>query len=149
MLETVKNDKFFESVGLMQCFRIKERPIPLMYENDSYFAEEVGTTQILRSNILQNKVIKVYAGETRAVLLDAGTEVNGYPRFQFNGGSGSKVNITYFEKFVNATKMIKKTDAENGKIIGLTDRIILDGQNIIYEPFWYRTFRYIYIYIYK
>lgn len=76
MLETVKNDKFFESVGLMQCFRIKERPIPLMYENDSYFAEEVGTTQILRSNILQNKVIKVYAGETRAVLLDAGTEVN-------------------------------------------------------------------------
>lgn len=144
-LENIRSDTFSEGVGIVKRFRIKERPIPLLFETKENFDAEIVTNRIPKTGILEHGFFKVPAGEKREILLDAGVEKNGYPIYVFEGGKDSCVSFIYIEKFVNDTKKIKKTDAENGEIIGLTDRIILNGENCCYEPFRYRTFRFLYI----
>lgn len=121
---------------------MKEREIPLLYETEETFVKELETTEIPAVHILEKGMIFVDAGETKKLLLDAGRIVNGYPRFTFCGGKGAEIRITYFEKFVHETKIIRRDDAENGTISGITDCIILRGKPVVYEPFWYRTFRF-------
>lgn len=144
-LEEVKADSFFESVGLVPRFIMKEREIPLLYETEDTFVKELETTAIPAVHILEKGRIRVDAGETEKLLLDAGRIVNGYPRFFFCGGKGTQIRIIYFEKFVHETKVIQRDDAENGTISGITDCIVLSGEPMVYEPFWYRTFRFLYI----
>lgn len=144
-LEEVKTDSFFESVGLVPRFIMKEREIPLLYETEETFVKELETTEIPAVHILEKGRIFVDAGETKKLLLDAGRIVNGYTRFTFCGGKGAEIRITYFEKFVHETKIIRRDDAENGTISGITDCIILSGKPVVYEPFWYRTFRFLYL----
>lgn len=128
-LETVRINDFMRSVGLVQRFPIRERPIPLLDETPAVFAREFSP-------------LTVQAGTAASLLLDAGEEVNGYPQFFFQGGEGSIIEITYFEKFTGADAR-SKVDAENGQISGVTDKLLLSGGNIVFEPFWYRTFRFI------
>lgn len=142
-LEGVVCDEFMKSVGLVQRFQIKERCIPFMYEKEDSFAEELHTSRYPEAGILREKKLSVPAGETRTILLDAGIIKNGYPVYRLEGGSGSKISFTYFEKFVNETRKIRRDDSENGEIVGLTDVIVPDGGKICYEPFWYRTFRFV------
>lgn len=141
-LEAVLQDDYTKTVGLIQRFPIKKREIPLLYEKEDKFVKE-----FTNSNILKHHKCVIPAGETIEILLDAGTIKNGYPKYQFKGGKGCKVSFTYFEKFVNETKVIKRTAWEEGEIVGLEDSIILDGNQLVYEPFWYRTFRFIRIQI--
>lgn len=142
-LENVEYDTFMKSVGLVQRFQIKERKIPLLYEKADSFQKEFNTDKYPGTGILEKKKLVIPAGETRTILLDAGIIKNGYPMYQFDGGNGGKVSFTYFEKFVNAERKIRRDDSENGEIIGLTDAIVLNGIGTRYEPFWYRTFRFV------
>lgn len=144
-LETVKNNHYFKSVGLVPRFIMREREIPLLYETEDTFEKELETSAIPVVHILEKGKVCVKAGETKKVLLDAGRIVNSYPCFTFCGGKGAEIRITYFEKFVHETKIIQRDDAENGTISGITDCIRLNGEPVVYEPFWYRTFRFLYM----
>lgn len=121
-LEIVGTDKFMDSVGLLRRFPMKERPIPLLYETNREFVRH-------RRN------------KNGALILDAGEETSGYPAFTFSGEPGSRVRITYLEKFTG--NGIRKDDAERGEYDGITDTLILNGDEVTFEPFWYRTFRFI------
>ncbi|MDO4622015.1 MAG: alpha-L-rhamnosidase C-terminal domain-containing protein [Eubacteriales bacterium] len=55
-------------------------------------------------------------------------------KWHFTGGTGRKVEITYAEDL---------TEAHDALRAGLTDSIILAESETVYEPFWYRTFRYV------
>lgn len=142
-LEPVLIDDIMKGVGILKRFQLKERAIPLLYEKEDLFKEELPICNGIGTGILENGKIIVKAGESKEILLDAGVIKNGYPRFHFQAGKGSRICITYFEKFVNKKQKIKTTDYQNGEIIGLTDQVILDGSDIYYEPFWYRTFRFV------
>ena len=146
-LEPVLIDDFMKRVGILKRFQIKERVIPLLYEKKDVFKDELPICNGLQSKILENEKITVKAGEPKDIILDAGAVKNGYPRFHFQGGEGSRICITYFEKFVNQEKKIKRTDYQNGEVVGLADQLILDGSDLYYEPFWYRTFRFIRIHV--
>lgn len=136
-LETVLIDDFMRTVGLLQRFPIKARPIPLMRESGGRFLREVRED----TGILKVGRLSVLAGEVKELVLDADVEVNAYPRFRFVGGKGSRVTITYFEKFVGGANKIDPA----GRIEGITDTLILDGTDVSFEPFWYRSFRFVYL----
>lgn len=143
-METVGPDPFFEAVGILPRFRLKEREIPLLYETEDCFTREVCVgDQEGPCGILGKKEVEIPAGESRDIILDAGVIKNAYPSFRFQGGKGSRVSFTYFEKFVNEERKIRRDDAEHGSVIGLTDTILLDEGEVDYEPFWYRTFRFL------
>lgn len=138
-LETVTAEPLSNAVGLVQRMPLREREIPLMYEHPEQFISEKGEV----SGILEKGRLWIGAGEKKEFILDAGTVKNGYPVFRFQGGMDAEVRITYFEKFVKEGEVIKRDDSEHGKIIGITDTVILDGSDITYEPFWHRTFRFV------
>ncbi len=130
-LETVTASEYMRNVGLLQRFPIRERPIPPLYEIDRRFA---------RPGELHSAVT-VPAGTVKSFLLDNEAEVNGYPCFRFTGGKGSTVRITYFEKFTGPNAA-NKADPR-GDITGITDTLHLNGGEIEFEPFWYKTFRFV------
>lgn len=112
----------FQSVGLIPRVHLMPREIPLMEETECAFARV-----IRRKNDL---------------VLDAGVEVNGYPRFSFNGNAGTEITVTYLECFGNGADGARIDDM-GGTVEGRADHIILNGHLVNYEPFWVRTFRYI------
>ncbi len=145
VLEKVKYDGFWKFVGLLPRFIMKQREIPLLYEEKSSFDKEIETSVIRKTNIFEYGEILVPIGEKKKILLDAGKIVNGYPVFVFNAGKDAMVKICYFEKFTSKEKQIRRDDAEHGTYDGITDQLILNGEQLEYTPFWYRTFRFIVI----
>lgn len=137
-LEPVQVNDFMRNVGLLQRFPVCERPIPLMYEKTITLTQEADSDK----NLSEHGTVTIPAGTTKRIILDAGVEVNGYPCFRFQGGRGSRVEITYFEKFTGKGAKTK-TDAQCGEITGITDKLLLSGEKMVFEPFWYRTFRFI------
>lgn len=136
-LEIVTVDDFMRTVGLLQRFPMKERPIPLLYETPREFKCERRS----QTGILERGEVLIPTGENTLIILDAGEETSGYPSFRFTGGMGSQIKITYLEKFTG--EGLRKDDAENGEISGIADTLLLSGESVSFEPFWYRTFRFI------
>jgi hypothetical protein len=79
------------------------------------------------------------------ILLTSEVLMNGYLQLGFAGGAGSRITICCFEKFYNEKQPVKRDDAENGKMYGepQADTLVLNGEAILYEPFWYRTLRFL------
>jgi len=130
-LETVITNAYMLGVGLVPRYPIRERPIPMLYEKKCTFAAPGALT----------RAVTVPAGETGTFLLDAGVEVNGFPAFLFEGGKGSTVSVTWFEKFTGAPAR-NKADP-HGDFEGITDVLHLNGEPVCHEPFWYKTFRFV------
>ena len=114
----------FQSVGIVPRVNVIPRIIPLMEEI------ETGFDRIL--------------SDGEQIILDAGSLVNGYPRFTFAGEAGAEITITYLERFGDGTDG-QRIDDLNGSVSGRADHIVLNGRPLCYEPFWVRTFRYIVI----
>ena len=117
---TVFPSPLFRGVGLVPRVRVLPRPIPLMEETETVF-----------TGIIDRESDTV---------LDAGVHVNGYPRFTFAGLSGTEIVITYLERFGDGSDD-KRIDDMSEEFDGRTDRVVLKGGTVRYEPFWVRTFR--------
>lgn len=132
----VKADGLMEKVGLYGAFRIQEREIPLLYEEQQLFTEKCNPELLVRE-----KCMLIKPDSCQKIILDAEKHTNAYLKFQFSKGIGAKVRITYSEKYSAAGSEIKRTDYKNGELRGETHQIILPGQLFTYEPFWVKTFR--------
>lgn len=100
------------------------------------------------------------AGAGGEIVLDVGELTTGYPRFHFRGGAGRTVEIIYAESALFRpaadagqrevipapdgpwTKRVRD-DIANGSVAGYRDTIVLDGGEVEYEPFHWRTFWFI------
>jgi hypothetical protein len=79
------------------------------------------------------------------LLFDRETLTTGYPRLTVSGGKGAKVRLTYSEALYDKDKHKGDRDAvENRQAIGLNDSFLPDGgQHRVFEPLWWRTWRYL------
>ncbi|MFW5814550.1 MAG: alpha-L-rhamnosidase C-terminal domain-containing protein [Spirochaetota bacterium] len=100
------------------------------------------------------------AGEGGELVLSAGELTTGYPRFRFSGGEGRTVELIYAEcalfpadeatpprERIGApdgpwTKGVRD-DIAHGGVAGYRDTLVLDGTDVVYEPFHWRTFWFI------
>lgn len=130
-------------VGVLPKFRMRERDIPLLYEKEETFADAFLLPNGKPSDILTSGSVLLAPHTETEIILDAGVHKNGHPRFRFNGGRDSLVSITYFEKFGGAGSDLKRDDYRHGAVSGITDTVRLNGEEITFEPFWVRTFRFI------
>ena len=129
--------------GVLQRFRMREREIPLLDETEAAFVSCFSLADGTSLPLLETGECTVRPEETYEVVLDAGRIQNGYPHYIFEGGPGVEVSITYFEKFGGPGSDLRRTDWKNGAVIGLEDHLVLAGGPLVYEPFWYRCFRFI------
>jgi len=133
------HDKVRQAVGLMDKLHLYPRPIPLLREEEPAALREMG------SRFFSDGICRVAPHERRQFLFTSQVLCNGYLQFAFSGGKDCRIAIRCFEKFYREDAPVKRDDFLHGEIYGnpQTDSLILDGRKTVYEPFWYRTLRFL------
>jgi len=148
---TAWHDKFRKQVGLMDKLHLYPRPIPLLQEENAVGLQEMICKELQENGEwitspanFQNGCCVIEANKKVQLLFTAGVLVNGYLQLAFSKGAGSKVDIHCFEKFYSDTCHVKRDDYIRGEMFNdpQTDSLLLDGNEIVFETFWYRTLRF-------
>jgi Bacterial alpha-L-rhamnosidase. len=136
--------------GIIPVFELYDRPIPLQILKKRNFASQMPTLKNTEGFFtLQLKNSVTVPKNTAAVIeLDAGELTTGFFRLPIEGGAGAKITVLYSEAYGvknGGDRYIKtvRDDWENGELEGHSDICIPSGEKTVYEPFWFRTFRYI------
>ncbi len=78
-------------------------------------------------------------------ILDFGELLCAYPRFFVSGEKGTEVRVTYAESMWIPGTQDKgnRNETEGKELRGYQDKFILSGGDDVFEPLWWRTFRFI------
>ena len=141
---------------------------PMAYEEkrfDSVSAVREGTAgkDAWQALIGKDEPLTIPPRAVQVVELSAGEEECGYLLYRFAGGSGAKISTLCSECYAYPQPPVRgaygemqqpaplkgdRTDAENGQLLGHTSCYTVSGYGSAesaeeYEPFWFRTFRYV------
>lgn len=125
--------------GWLNCHQLAPRPIPMLYETPKQFIDFPKDPDALT----------IPGGSCRTFVLDAGEFQTGYIRLAIEGGDGSDVQIMYAESYCyhdakdGKIKKGLRNDAKSGFIHGEIDKYIAGKGTQVYEPFFFRTFRFV------
>lgn len=145
---------------------LKPRNIPYMYRKKKKFRNII---DVKKSEHTRNEWINFLKGEKELVIpaysetiveLDAGEETTGYIKTVFSGGRGASVSLLYSEAYVqegfagpeHIPVKADRMDYEKGHLCGYEDTYHVAGVGTmteyeIYEPYWFRTFRFVRLHI--
>lgn len=145
--------------GNLSPWNLVPRPIPFMYEKERNFIQ---VTKVEESDETKAKLflqgsqpLLVPAYSKLMIEMDAGELMTGYLTVGVQGGRGSVIRMIASECYEpddsNPARMRIKGNREDtrGKLIGEPDVYHVaglgnrEGSAEIYEPFWFRTFRYV------
>jgi len=128
----IVQERAYEPFGTRQGKVFQPRPIPLLYRKEKSFPgwEE-----------------QTFAPHTSArFVLDAGELTTAFFRIGFRGGRGAEVALTYaesyYQKDAGGFPFKGRRDDKSGFIMGVRDELTLGGSGE-YEPFRFRTFRFV------
>jgi len=131
--------------GQMRALPLMPRPFAQMTETPIDFAGQIAPSEGAAFRFDDTGKAGFPARSQAACVLDAGAHTTAFIRTAFEG-AGAKVRFTYAEAFQlkNAQGELYKErrDDERGIITGPYDEIITCPSGS-YEPFWFRTFRYV------
>ena len=140
---------------------LNPRTIPFMYRRKRHFGSLIeGDSEGIEDRwemlLAGRGNVAIPAHAAVRIVLNAGEEMTGYLRLTFGKGKGSLVTLLESEAYVqkekspNAGIAIKKNrlDTVTGHLEGYRDIYHVAGlgcaeQPEIFEPFWFRTFRFI------
>jgi alpha-L-rhamnosidase len=126
---------------------LSQRQIPFMEEKNQRFfkVRRADITNIPEGFLKGNTPITIAANTKVKILIDQNELTTAYPVLNFSNGQKSTIKLTYAESLFDSTgNKGNRNDIESKKIIGNSDIIICDGEtNRIFQPLWWRTFRYI------
>lgn len=79
------------------------------------------------------------------LILDFGELLCAYPRLSVKGPKGTTLALTYAEApwVVGKNEKGNRNEIEGKEIRGYQDKFILSGGKDVFEPLWWRTFRYV------
>lgn len=145
---------------------LKPRNIPYMYRKKGRFQnvadlKKSGHTLGEWTDFLQGRgTIAIPANTETVVELDAGEEMTGYMRVSVSGGKGAVLSLLYSEAYVqngfagpeHIPVKADRMDKENGHLQGYEDIYHAAGigtwnEPEVYEPYWFRTFRFLRLHI--
>ncbi|KAL4930981.1 uncharacterized protein BDV17DRAFT_297481 [Aspergillus undulatus] len=146
--------------GELAPWRLRPRMIPI-YEESSVNVHTVRACQSLipaedwTAALSDKKPLVLDAGSAHTLELQADVHSTAFLRWTFQADPGRsssiKLKITYSEGYELDPRAYPffrskadRLDAENGHLIGPYDEVkfeITDGEPLVYEPFWFRTFR--------
>jgi len=157
-LEQGMSIKSIKKYGIMPTWALYPSEIPQMDSKKQYFSKIRLCEGIKDANaiLFETDNLIIPANQSVTILLDQEELTNAYPRLHFSGGKESQIKITYAESLFHTVLKDGKEqitvnkgnrDAIEGKRInGNYDIIICDGGiNRMFEPLWWRTFRYVQI----
>ena len=105
------------------------RPIPFMEQKPHGFTLPLCT---------------VAAHSEERFVLDAGEEMTAFLTLALSGGKGAVIELLQSECYVMPEGKGNRLDHANGHLEGYTDSYTVAGfDREVYEPFWFRTFRFL------
>lgn len=136
------------------------RTIPFLYRRRRQFQKVMALRHSAFSckewdRLLHEKKLLTIPARTREVVeLTAGEEMTGYVHLALSGGTDADIKLMYSESYVQDGDHnglpIKghREDRENGHLHGFSDCYCASGAGTSdapeqYEPFWFRTFRFV------
>ncbi len=135
--------------GLVPPLNLLKRSIPLLYETPGTFLREMphkSTDGTALSFSAPQMPVVIEKNARYTVELDAGELITGYFILRTKEGLGSTIRIRYAESYFQRNGDILSKgvrDDASGEIIGHEDHYLPSGRDEVYEPFWFRTFRFI------
>ena len=145
-----KMDVDGSSWGGFSPLPLMERPIPRMYEKQGSFVREMPIREddLPAFSFGEQESVTLPAGTRAVVELDAGELTTGYFILKTRAGSGSRIRIRYAEKYTLPTNegyrlKGKRDDSLNFRLLGCQDTYFPSGGCDLYEPFSFRTFRFV------
>ncbi|HLY71341.1 MAG TPA: alpha-L-rhamnosidase C-terminal domain-containing protein [Puia sp.] len=89
--------------------------------------------------------LRIPANKKVKILLDQSHLTNAYPQVIFSKGKNAEIKLVYAEALIDDNRKKGNRDSIEGKKIeGLADEYIADGgDNKMYSPLFFRTFRYL------
>jgi alpha-L-rhamnosidase len=129
----VRYDTDGSAWGNISPLPLLERSIPLLYEKECS---------------LPGKETVIAAHSRREFVYDAGELTTGYFKLKVSGGKGSRVKITYAESYsgkkdIGSRKKGVRDDSVQFELHGANDLYWPAGKAECYEPFGWRTFRFV------
>ncbi len=137
--------------GIIDPLPLVERSIPLLFENKKEFSREMNLydDKFKMVSFDDDGRAKIPVNAKMAFELDAGELTTSYIKLKLSGGRGSQVMITYAESYTGVDSETgrrvkgKRNDNRNMEIYGHYDTYFPSGKEEVYQPFWFRTFRFI------
>lgn len=135
------------ATGIYQAWKLTPRTIPPMEMREEPFAEVERARGIdAHEGFLTGEEDLVIPAETEATLLLAQTHLTtAYPVLEMSEGAGSRIKITYAEALYDEEGLKGNRNETEGKTIrGYHDVFLPDGgEQRVFRPLWWRTFRYV------
>lgn len=123
------------------------RTIPLMEEKLERIPKVVRATGIKADAgfLTGEKALTVPAHSHATILLDQTYLTTAYPEMLVSGGRGSSIQVAYAEALVDANQRKgNRNETDQKRLVGYYDVFMPDGgQNRLFRPLWYRTYRFI------
>jgi len=122
------------------------RPIPMMEEKPQFFKRVAKAEGVeVPDGFLSGKAeLSIPDGSEISVILDQSVLTTAYPEIEVGGGKGSSIVLCYAESLRRAGDKGNRGEVEGKEISGLSDYFLPDGgENRIFGPLWWRTFRYV------
>ena len=146
--------------GAVSPGNLQPRTIPFLYRKKRRFEGVVtirsgSAAREAWENLLKaDRPISFPAEARNAVEITAGEEMTAYLRLRFVGGAGARIRILQSEAYVRdepvdgISRKGRRDDWETGHLEGFSDQYVVAGYGNAehpesYEPFWFRTFRFI------
>lgn len=117
--------------------------------------KKVRLRQLVRSSghevhdgfIRGTKSLKIQANSHTFILLDQKELTIAYPELWTSGGKGATIKVKYAEALVDENgKKGNRNETEGKSMVGYEDIFTPDGgDNRLFRPLWYRTYRYMQI----
>lgn len=150
--------------NLLKTANLKKRSIPFLYRKKRTFA---GVSALRQSEFSEDdwqqfligcRELTIPASKKEIVEITSGEEMTGYLRLRLKGGAGASIKLLQSEAYVSPDKTVvngliipvkgDRTDAKSGYLAGFSDLYHVagygrKGQEEVYAPFWFRTFRFI------
>jgi hypothetical protein len=132
--------------GTQYLRALTPRNIPLMKEGDEKALTIRRSTGMETDNNFINKQPLIIPPRAKvSILLDQGYLTNSYPSLSVSKGDESKIAVTYAEgMYMDDHNKGNRNEIEGKHIKGFVDIFYPEGgNNRIYSPLWFRTYRYI------
>lgn len=154
----------FELPSTLRPDYLEPRKIPHLFLNPSHFIsverirESVHDIEVWNRFLTINDPVLIPANTREIIEISADVETTGFLKLCLSQGKNSKIKILTSECYAyepegdlgpfNMPKKGDRTDSKHGKLLGFTDIYDVGGygdhlNKESYEPFWFRTFRYI------
>jgi len=144
MTKAVRPDNVADS---FMPHRLIPRIIPFMEEKNERFSgviDSYGVERKKASDLIRNDTpMKIPANSQVKITFDTGQETTAFPLLGCEGGQDAEIRIKYAETLFRNGEKLRIPDDQPFEFIGYWDRCWPGGGKEIYEPFLWRTFRFV------